>query len=120
MPRESKQYDVGFRAGYLKGIDDERRRISAASSDLVDFAVGEVTHILSQKSGYLRVGWGSDDHIWSRYKWTCGPMEGYYTFGSGTLLVDAFAQVCTRVQEIEAGKRKATRDTSARKYPPKG
>lgn len=120
MPRTTRSYDDGFRAGYKKGIADERLINQVVSSDLGDFAIAEAQLLLGQKSGYLRVGWGTDGHIWCRYKWTCGPLEGFYTFGSGSTLPDALAQVCTRVQEIEAGKRKATRDTPARKYPPKG
>lgn len=120
MPRENKTYDAGFRAGYKKGIEDERRINAGVSSDLVDFAFGETQLLLSQKTGYIRLGQGSDNLVWARYKWTCGPMADHYTFGSGAFLSDAFAQVCLRVQEVEAGKRKATLDTKWRKYPPKG
>jgi hypothetical protein len=120
MPRTSRSYDDGFRAGYLKGIADERRINAGNDTDLVEFAAAETDLLLTQHTGYLRLGAGSDGLTWARYKWTCGPLEGFYTFGSGHNLADALAQVCTRVQEIEAGKRKATKDSPARKYPPKG
>jgi len=82
--------------------------------------LAEAQYQLEKKTGYFRVGMGSDGLTWARYKWTLGQMEGFYTFGSGSFLADAFAQVCVRVQEIEAGKAKATKDTPQRKYPPKG
>lgn len=120
MPRRSQQYDDGFRDGYKKGIADERRIHEGNNSDLGAFSLDETDLLLSHKQGYVRIGVGSDTFVWARYKWTCGPLEGFYTFGSGPSLSDALADLCGRVQKVEAGKAKPTRDTPMRKYPPKG
>lgn len=81
------------------------------SDDIASFALAELSVILERRSGYLRVGLGKDALVYARYKWTQGPHADCYTFGSGSTLGLAIAQVCERVHEVESGKRKPTPDT---------
>lgn len=120
MPRTNKSYDQGFRDGYKRAVEDYNARQVQPATDLDTFALEEAARILAQQLGYIRLGLGADRRYWTRYKWTRGPLEGFYTLASGDTIGASLATTIAHADEVEAGKRKPTRDNPPRKYPPKG
>lgn len=111
MTKQSREFSHGYNSGYYAGIEAARAQLEKNQDDLVAFAHAHLELILSRKEGYVRLGLGTDGTIWARYKWTAGAYPDHYTFGSGVSLGLALAQMCERVDECNAGKRKPTRDT---------
>lgn len=120
MPRTSKGYDAGYRDGYKAAVAELEARRAAEPTDIDLYGLETVETLLRAKTGYLRAGLGLDGLLYTRYKWTCGPYEEHYTFGSGQSLGFALANVAEHADQVEAGKRKPLLDRPYRKYPPKG
>ena len=115
MNKQRKEYNHAYNSGYYAGQAAAAKQMESDADDLSAFALAELALILSRKEGYVRIGAGTDNLLWVRYKWTEGPHADHYTFGSADSLSAAVAQVCERVHEVESGKRKPSRDTGYRK-----
>jgi hypothetical protein len=113
--KQSKEYNYAYNSGFYAGQEQARKQMESESDDIASFALAELSLILARGSGYLRIGLGKDSLAYARYKWTQGPHADCYTFGSGSSLGLAIAQMCERVDEVESGKRKPTPDTGYRK-----
>jgi len=111
MSKQTKEYNHAYNSGYYAGERAATKALEQNEDDLASFALAELALILSRKEGYLRCGIGSDGQVYARYKWTVGAYADHYTFGSGVSPSDAIAQVCSRVQEVESGKRRPSPDT---------
>lgn len=111
MSKQTKEYNHAYQNGFYAGKAETAAKMEQNGDDIGAFALAEMDCILQQQEGYVRIGVGTDGAPWVRYKWTKGTHADCYTFGSGETLSMAIAQVCGRVHEINAGKRKPTRDT---------
>lgn len=109
--KQSKEYNHAYNSGFYAGQEQARKQMEQNTDDVASFALAELGLILERGSGYLRVGLGKDTLAYARYKWTQGPHAGCYTFGSGSSLGLAIAQVCERVEQVESGKLRPTPDT---------
>lgn len=120
MPRTSKGYDQGYRDGYKAAVAELEARRAAPPTDIDIYGLEACETFIRGAQGYVRAGLGVDSLIYTRWKWTKGPYEGFYVFGSGQSLGFALANAIEHAQQAEAGKRKMQKDTPYRKYPPKG
>lgn len=111
MSKQTKEYNHAYQSGYYAAKAETAAQVEQNSDDLGAFALAEMDCILKAGEGYIRIGMALDGTPWVRYKWTKGANADCYTFGSGETLSLAIAQVCSRVHEINSGKRKPTRDT---------
>lgn len=120
--KQTRDYNDGWLAGVRAGKDSISVPTVTPAGDLAAFAVDELSGILNEKVGYVRLGAGKDGLFWLRYKWTQGPLAGWYTLTSAHLLEDAISALCVRVRQCEVGECKATFDHPYRsvKDHPKG
>lgn len=109
--KQSKEYNHAYNSGFYAGQEQARAAMEQNADDVASFALAELQLILEHAQGYLRVGRGREGLVWCRFKWTDGEHAGCYTFGSDTTVGAAIAQVCSRIHEVESGKRKPTPDT---------
>lgn len=111
MSKQSKEFNYAYNSGFYAGQADAARQLASETDDIEQYALAELALVLSRKEGYVRLGCDATGIFWARFKWTAGPLAGHYTFGSGTSPGLAFAQVCEHVHEVDAGKRKPSKDT---------
>lgn len=105
---EREHHDLVIRVAQL-----ERQR--EETTDLSTYALEEAAS-LAHQPGYYRMGYQHKGACyWASWKWTAGALAGHYTYASAATLAEALAVVCAHQLECEAGKRKATVDTSYRK-----
>ena len=87
-------------------------RRGAQGDDLTLMAMEGKERVLERSCGYFREGRDLRTGLfWVRFKWTDGPLRERYQFGSGETLALATMCVLDKVEQVEAGKLKASLDS---------